>query len=882
MSVSEQTSNDLRASKMLMHKLGETFKDFQRHSASITELGDQWQNLQNSFSHTQRSLEIRINELKTKETEIEMMKAKVQNLESEINLKKKELILEGNSLSDRIKMVEMRENQMKEWKEVMELEKTAMYERSKAIGLRENIMKQRYNVLEKKEKEFLVDFERVRAIDVEEKRVAEWEKAVKEKEKELNVNWSELSKRVLVVQNNERRFEEVRKEFELKEKEMDEIYNALELKEKRINEESQSLVNEKKMIKDQWKQIESKEKGIEEKSVGVENLVDEKMMLKDQLKVLELKEKEILENSIRVENKIRDFDEKTKALELKEKRVNEEIENLLNEKRKIKDQWKEIEENSVRIKKKARDVDEKTKGLVLKEKRINDEKKMMKHQWKELESKEKEIEENSVRIKDKTKDVNEKIKALELKEKEMKEYFQEMEMKLDLKEKKFDENWKEKFLMQGKHLDEGCQTSESKEKQSNEPYRLEGSTEMQLVSRSSTPVSHNLPDSHIYRIRSEVVRVSESSSSHITSNIYCLFRNMDAEGIRSYLIDHVSELNILQKKILDALRSSPDSAKIVLDVCRSLHIKFPNNQNAANKSTCILLLELLTELSPSIARDVQDDATFIAVFMKALMKDGKSDTPADIYGFLQFLAAFKLSNDYDKEELFDIFTGLYKSIAPWHEVYRHKNHISLCDTLGFLNRIPDHVKYLLQKGAWLAAFKFICVFKLENQFQPVPLLKDRLTRLKQKLNEKLKDRSFRSKIEAKQMELETLTLVTNCITYFELESKFPPDPLFARIKELKMEKEKRQPSWKRSASSEPCAFETSLRHQEKRPRVRNTNQIADSDREQFPQSAGHASHSIPNAHNVDPRSGSASLVSTGETPCSHGSHQACDAQNLGK
>ena len=92
---------------------------------------------------------------------------------------------------------------------------------------------------------------------------------------------------------------------------------------------------------------------------------------------------------------------------------------------------------------------------------------------------------------------------------------------------------------------------------------------------------------------------------------------------------------------------------------------------------------------------------------------------------------------------------------------------------------------------------------------------------------------------------------------------------------LKMEKEKRQPSWKRSASSEPCAFETSLRHQEKRPRVRNTNQIADSDREQFPQSAGHASHSIPNAHNVDPRSGSASLVSTGETPCSHGKANAC-------
>lgn len=163
---------------------------------------------------------------------------------------------------------------------------------------------------------------------------------------------------------------------------------------------------------------------------------------------------------------------------------------------------------------------------------------------------------------------------------------------------------------------------------------------------------------------------------------------MDAEGIRSYLIDHVSELNILQEKILDALRSSPDSAKIVLDVCQSLHINFPHNQNAANKNTCIFLLELLTKLSPSIARGVQDDATSIAIFMKALMKDGKSDTPADIYGFLQFLVAFKLSNDYDKEELFDIFTGLYESIAPRHEVYRHKNHISLCDTLGILNRIP--------------------------------------------------------------------------------------------------------------------------------------------------------------------------------------------------
>ncbi|KMT13526.1 hypothetical protein BVRB_4g083070 [Beta vulgaris subsp. vulgaris] len=150
----------------------------------------------------------------------------------------------------------------------------------------------------------------------------------------------------------------------------------------------------------------------------------------------------------------------------------------------------------------------------------------------------------------------------------------------------------------------------------------------------------------------------DSSSSKIGHDIHSLCKHMDADGVRSYLIKHFKEQSILQEKVLDAIRFAPNPGKLVLDVCQSFHQKYSDKgELVKNQSSCTFLLEQFRKLSAPIRHDVEDDAIYFADSMKDWLKG--YTTPADIFEFLQFLAAFKLAGRYNADELLSLLGCLW-------------------------------------------------------------------------------------------------------------------------------------------------------------------------------------------------------------------------------
>lgn len=168
--------------------------------------------------------------------------------------------------------------------------------------------------------------------------------------------------------------------------------------------------------------------------------------------------------------------------------------------------------------------------------------------------------------------------------------------------------------------------------------------------------------------------------------IHSLCKNMDAYGLRSYLIEHFNnnEINTLNKRLMDGLKCAPDPVKLVLYVCQSFNRDFSDKSlTNANKNSCIFLLEKYMKLSLPIAQDVKDEAMYFASLLRECLKP-PGNTVVDNYGYLQFLAAFGLAIFYNPHELISLFGQFYGG----QDVYRPEQQESLCRALGISWMIP--------------------------------------------------------------------------------------------------------------------------------------------------------------------------------------------------
>ncbi|KAK9691822.1 hypothetical protein RND81_09G222300 [Saponaria officinalis] len=243
-------------------------------------------------------------------------------------------------------------------------------------------------------------------------------------------------------------------------------------------------------------------------------------------------------------------------------------------------------------------------------------------------------------------------------------------------------------------------------------------------------------------IQSDIVHITDakdSSSAKTPGDIHSACRSMDEIGVRSYLIEHVKEHDVLQDKIVDALRYAPDAAKLILNVCNICVTDQDKNRADVNNTVIIFVLKQLMKLSPSISPEVTTEAKNFADFLKARLKGTNSAVLN--YRFLQFLASYKLSNSYHPDELFLYFEVFYFGV----EVYRPDENAYLCFALGLAKKIPGIIKNLIDRKKQLSAVKYICVFKLERTFPPVPLLEAYWESVQNKVNEKRKEGIYKDK-----------------------------------------------------------------------------------------------------------------------------------------
>lgn len=290
---------------------------------------------------------------------------------------------------------------------------------------------------------------------------------------------------------------------------------------------------------------------------------------------------------------------------------------------------------------------------------------------------------------------------------------------------------------------------------------------------------------------------------------FCM--KMDGIALRSYIVKRPKEREAIRHEIVEALRLAPDPAELVLRATDGFYR--PNSRGDRDHDMCVLrrvcifLLDQLMVMKPMIKPHVKERAKKLAVEWKekANTDDEKSLEPL---GFLQLLAAFDLVNEFDRNELIDIFVI----------VARYRQGTELCRTLGFVDKCPEIVQKCIDTGKQLLAVKFISEFGLTEKFPRVPLLKAYVQEAK-KLAQKVRkdgDFSLQSQNEATDKEISALKNVVKFIKDHKLENEYPKETLEKRIAGLEKQKSER----KRAAASALSAKAKSQQPKgSKRPRT---------------------------------------------------------------
>ncbi|KAL2942323.1 Microtubule-associated protein 1A [Bienertia sinuspersici] len=473
-------------------------------------------------------------------------------------------------VSERVREVELKERGAKKSYEVIKLNDCCKVNRGfelkefeEELKLREEKIKERCEELERKEKKVTEGF-------------LECQRTLELKKEELIAK-----NRVLVFQEKKL----IEQCVELLKKEVDDKYVSVELKEKEIS-------------KDEFNEGGSREdKGGSEwqvsgigaarkpdyggsKRVGlIEKEIDERFQ------VVELKEKEMSEGFRALELNKKRMNERCKRLELKEKQVYECLEVVKLREKQVNDgvhalevKLMQLEDCSKRIElkqQKAAELREKQfneglKALEVKAKELEECCKMVDTRETELSSRQRELEmrEHSINqlcqgLESKEKQIDEQRQSLELKEKESDEHCRSLE----LKEKELNEG---EMKLKKKEMDDRSEAIEVKEKQIRRRRKVLDLREEQINERCKEQESEGKQQVKEENLLATSA-VASSSISLPDDDIQSLCRNMDAEGLRSYLLQHVKDYDTLSDNLLDSLRLASDPAKLVLNVILSLY-----------------------------------------------------------------------------------------------------------------------------------------------------------------------------------------------------------------------------------------------------------------------------------------------------------------------
>lgn len=236
-----------------------------------------------------------------------------------------------------------------------------------------------------------------------------------------------------------------------------------------------------------------------------------------------------------------------------------------------------------------------------------------------------------------------------------------------------------------------------------EKHRKISSEEPDVVNdegRGGTPcVEEKPPDVMASEVNLEM---KGSGSGHVEVKSYPqlvkLCEEMDSEGLHKFISDNRKNLAAIREDIPLALRAAANPACFVLDSLEDFYrMDMPNPDGKKDSTllglrrTCIMLMECLSILlmnldivsaSELITEDIKAQAKLIAEEWKpkldALDMDASNGNSLEAHAFLQLLATFDISSDFDEEEL--------SRLIPM--VSRRRQTADLCRSLALSDKMP--------------------------------------------------------------------------------------------------------------------------------------------------------------------------------------------------
>ncbi|XP_043689914.1 truncated FRIGIDA-like protein 1 [Telopea speciosissima] len=380
------------------------------------------------------------------------------------------------------------------------------------------------------------------------------------------------------------------------------------------------------------------------------------------------------------------------------------------------------------------------------------------------------------------------------------------------------------FTLQWKDLDDHLNSIKSSiEKRFKELESIDPQAGDELAVEKSP---HPIPGSNGKQTSSATAPVKKEEESEITPRpeLKSLCIKMDGKGLRSYVVDHRKELDLIRGEVTVAFKSASDPAKLVLDAMVGF---FPPNSKgdkdgelAAIRRTCILLLEQLKTISPQISPQVKEKAKKLALEWKGKLTLG-GPNHLEALAFLQLLATFDLVSGFSIDWLLDLLVT----------IARRRQALELCRALGFTDNMPDFIEKLTSKGKHIEAVKFAYEFKLADKFPPVPLLKSYIKESKKTIQEIRVKANFstQSQNEATAKEIAALRAVIKSIQEHNLESQYPCGSLEKQIEQLEKKKaDRKRPAAAATASKQQAGTGKNKRARQSAPAVNSMTETATS------------------------------------------------------
>ncbi|XP_047331261.1 uncharacterized protein LOC124934803 [Impatiens glandulifera] len=510
----------------------------------------------------------------------------------------------------------------------------------------------------------------------------------------LNLTWKDVEEN---LDSSEKAFEEAIIELQVREDGLDSIRKSIEerkeevelfnkLVESRREEHGRKEAEFSLFQQERMEYLRAREEQMETRYSEIKRLVEERIDDAD------LKEKLLESNVTLMFNKLEYVQEamKSRSIEIDDKQENLQMQID----KQHKGRWDELlqrekqAEDLMEIyKKRLEDLNLKKRVLHDRFKRLDELQKLNEETREENKMKCKELDSKIKHIDSVEASFNQSLKEFHLKEKQFKLDKEKLDLhmkELGLKQEELEEKLKEidktresvehhvkevEMEVERNHLHEQRRDLELKEQQLTSHVTVEKVKEKEMPSISGSAANIQSQFEHLSK-QNEIEKQDDTNYVVVVENeVKCdplvdtrtsivthFLANMDLRCLLQFLSKHSTELGLMEKNVSKVLQMSSDS--VIIAIMKEFH---GQNIPSSTMRSYIFVLEILA--GQNIPIEIIKSPVVLETAMKvALEWKGniplKKDDPLYILGFLQLVCTYKLTAEFDPDELYKLFCSV--------------------------------------------------------------------------------------------------------------------------------------------------------------------------------------------------------------------------------